>query len=211
MPSFRAAGAGNVEAPISGTLQVAYPSGITAGQFLLLHVVAQDPTTPAITTPSGWTLIDGRFSTDLTTRSACYWKLASGSESGNLDITATASTFAAGRIYAFNGGNGVEAASGALTDATGTAMLAVNVTTTAEKRRAVQVMFANGNTTIGDLSGETGTDYTEAVAEYASATGPVIFSLQTGSVPSATAISGGSATLGATSTYRARHGFAITP
>ena len=210
-PTFLSAGTGGSEAPVSGTLQVPYPATVAANNFLLLHVVAKDSGGPAITTPSGWTSFSARVSSDTLLSSALYWKLAAGTETGNLDVTVTADTVAAGRIYRFSSGSGVEAAGSAVTDASGTGMSAVNVTTLGSDRLAIQCFFAKVNTTIGNISGETNADYTEAVAEYASATGPVIFSCQAAAVASATAITGGSATLASAGTYRVRHGFAIKP
>lgn len=209
VPSFLSAGTGAREAPVSGTLQVPYPATVAAGNFLLMHVRDADAGGASITTPSGWTLIKSQFSTDTLVQDCAYFKIATGSETGNVDVTTTGGSYSAGRIYRFATGTGVEAAASAATDASGTGMSAVNVTTLGSNRLAVQLLAAQVNTTIGNITGESGADYTEAVAEYA--TTSLIMSCQTASVSAATAITSGSATLGSAGTYRNRIGFAIIP
>ncbi|MDF3016529.1 MAG: hypothetical protein K0R44_1754 [Thermomicrobiales bacterium] len=88
-PAFGAAGAiskGNVE-----DLAPGFPSGITAGQLLLLHVergtTASIGSAPA--TPSGWTLQydDARNNGGgNAVRQWIFWKFATGTESGTLPI-----------------------------------------------------------------------------------------------------------------------------
>lgn len=210
--AFAAAGTGAQEVPLSGTLGVAYPTGIVFGSFLLLHVFLSHSAAPTITTPTGWTLIDSQAD-GANFRSSVYWRRADGTESGSLAVTVSGGdTFAGGRMYRMTGGNGVEAAGGARTAGAGTAMDAVNVTTLGPARLAVQ-MFATAvsSTTLGDISGESNADYTEAIAEFHSATGGFMLQLQTATIASAAAITGGSATLGTNGTQRTRHGFAITP
>lgn len=210
-PTFLSAGTGGQEKPLSGTMQVPYPATVAAGNFLLLQVYASDSGQgPSVTTPSGWTLIKNQTGATPGAMHASY-KIATGSESGNLDVTVSAAdAFAAGRIYRFSGGLSFEAAGSAITTASATAMTCVDLTTLGAQRLAVQLFGATVNTTIGNISGETNADYTEAVAEYAD-TGPVTLSCQIATIAAAIAISGGSATLGAAGTDRVRIGFAITP
>lgn len=202
-------GAGN---DASSPIPVPYPSGISAGDFLLLHVVASNAiAAPTITTPSGgWALIDSRSDTGLHKRSSIFWKTADGSETGSLDVSFGGSTNAIGRMYRFSHGSGVEAASGAF-DTTGSNAFAnvVSVTTTVAKALAVQCIWALQNTTVAAITGESGGDYTEAVAEFNDATLGVL-SLQTAEMASAGLISGGTAALGVNS-IDVVHGFAILP
>jgi hypothetical protein len=211
MSSFLDAGTGAIEAPVSGTLQVPFPGTVAAGNFLILHVVAKDGATGAVTLPSGWTSSSTRTSTDTTVATLVAYKIADGTETGNLNVTCTAGTFAAGRIYRFSSGTGVEGNGAAIaTDSAGTALNLFNVTTTGGNRLAVQLLSCNGNGVPGSATGESGADYTEAVAEYYSASGPVTLSCQVASVSTATAISGGSVSI-SSSAYRIRHGLAIKP
>ena len=210
-PRFVDAGAGATEAPVSVTLQVPYPATVVAGNFLLCQVYAVDTGVAAtVDLPAGWTGIRSIVSADGFARMRSFYKTADGTETGNLDVTTSGGDFSAGRIYRFSHGSAVEADSGTNTDSSGTGMTAVDLTTLGPNRRAVQLLGANVNTTIGDIAGESGADYTEAVAEYANAAG-VIISCQTALVPAAAAITGGSATLGSAGIYRIRHGFAIVP
>lgn len=209
MPAFIDAGSGAIENPISGTFQLPYPATVSAFNFLIAHVVAQHSGTPSISTPSGWTLFGTSPLSVLTgTLSKLFYKIATGSESGNLDITATADIRITGRIYRFDRGRGVEAEANTEEAASDTTQPVVNVTTLGINRRACQAMWAQGASTYADISGETGTDYTEAVAEYSSTT---MLGLQTGSVPNPTAITGGSCVIGTSITNKITHGFAITP
>lgn len=211
VPSFVDAGTGALENPISGTFQVPYPASVAAGNLLIMHIVATKAGDCTITTPSGWTLAG---TVDVGTgagESAVYWRIANGTEGGtNVDVTIDASSVCRGRIYRFGSGIGVEAHAATNTsDAGSTTHNAQNITTTYKNTRALQLMWANANTTIGNISGESGVDYTEATAEYASTGG--VMSCQSGSVAMPTAITGGSATLGASATIRITHGLAIIP
>lgn len=210
-PLFLDAGTGAVEAPVSGTLQVPFPATVAKGNFLLLHVVARDTVGPGVTTPSGWTATASRDSTDGFARSSSFWKVADGTETGNLDVTCTADTHVTGRMYRFSHGSGVEAAAGANTDASDVGLTAVDVTTLGLARIAVQLFYAEVNTTVGNIAGESNADYTELVAEYSSATGPVILSAQGAAVETVVAITGGAATLASAGAYRIRLGLAIKP
>lgn len=207
--TFGAAGTGDAVAGGMGTISPTYPTGITSGMILLLQIGAVDTTAPSITTPSGWTaLTDSGVATG---RQRAYWKVADGTETGTLAVTITQDSGAIARIYRMSAGSGIEAAGSARTAASGTGMSAVNVTTTGTLECAVQMLFAAVNTTIGDIAGESGADYTEAVAEFASATSGSILSLQTATAAAPATITGGSATLGAAGTERIRIGFAILP
>jgi hypothetical protein len=207
--TFGAAGTGAAE--LSSTpIAVPFPTGIAAGHFLLLHVAVTGSGLVTITTPAGWTLIDSRADAGASFRSAVFWKSATGSESGNQDVTYAADGVAIGRMYRFSHGSGVEAASGSVDETADTTVSAVNVTTTVDLAMAVQCFFHGANTTIGAITGESGADYTEAVAEFASATASALLSCQVAQVATATAITGGSATAGASGAH-IMHGFAIKP
>lgn len=209
MPSFIDAGAGT--AGIGGaTISPAFPSGIVAGQFLIAQVYAGDTTAPAVTTPSGWTSAGAFPSGANVYKQWLFWKVADGSESGTLAISLTADTTQAARIYRFSNGSGIEAAAGTRSAGGSTTIAAQNITTLDINRLAIQMFGAVVNTTIGSVTGESGTDYTEVVAEFAAAQ-PVIISFQAGQVPTPTAITGGTVTLGASGTQRCAYGAAIIP
>lgn len=211
MPAFISAGAGTSAAPPGATMSPAFPASIVAGDLLILHAAMSDTVGGTVTTPAGWTSIGAFPGGAQVTKQWAFFKIADGSESGTLAVTCSADTAGGMRIYRFSSGTGAEAAAGTRTAASSTSMPAQNLTTLGNNRLAVQLFAAWTNTTIGDITGESGTDYTEAVAEFASATGPILMSVQTGQVPTPTAITGGTATLGAASVQRDSYGFAIIP
>lgn len=100
--SFGAVGSGTG----AGTNSCApfYPSGITAGQLLLLQVVNKYPNNPP-TTPSGWNFI-GRWSGGAGSQgvdsgpvyTSAYWKIADGTESGQLTVDVPSGNAAMGKI-----------------------------------------------------------------------------------------------------------------
>lgn len=71
------------------TLNVPYPSGVAAGQVMILHASMIDASNSnaTLTTPAGWTLIDGPVRMSATYAQWAFWKRATGSESGTLTIT----------------------------------------------------------------------------------------------------------------------------
>jgi len=73
------------------TVSVPYPSGIAAGQMLILQVL-QATATDDIATPSGWTKLgsDSEGSGTTGANSAWFAKVATGSESGNLTVSRAA-------------------------------------------------------------------------------------------------------------------------
>lgn len=73
------------------TFNVAYPSGITAGDILVLHIVTNGGA-PSSTPPTGWTQVHRESTTVTNPRGGVYIKVASGSESGTLAVTVTSTT-----------------------------------------------------------------------------------------------------------------------
>lgn len=207
--AFQAAGVGAIEAPSSGgSIDIPYPSGIVSGNVLILHMVAKDATAAAaLTAPSGWTSIASVLSGGGLVRAAGFYKIADGTETGNLAFSHTsadADVYIAGRMYRFSPGASIESGSATGTDTSSTTMSSVAVTTTGTGGLAVQLYSAAVNTTIGD----TGSTYTEATAEYANAAG-VILSCQVRTCPTPESVGIASATLGTAGTYRQRIGFGI--
>jgi len=92
-------------------LAVAYPTGILAGDLLVLvHINKYSSTTPA--TPSGWTLLGNASSTggDIASyatadqgdvRGVIYTKIADGTETGTLTVTSTGGRAANARMFLY--------------------------------------------------------------------------------------------------------------
>jgi hypothetical protein len=207
-PTFRAAGARSAG-------PFAYPSGITAGDELHLHVVVETTEgthseAPALTPPSGWALI-GECGGPTGTAPNRTWRQsyllrktggATGSESGTLAVSADTGSVIAGRMYCYVGGSGAqEGAAVANTNAAGTAINQASITTTGADRLCCHYVYWSANATIGDFTGETGGNFTEAVAESSAASGTL--QVQTATLASAGTISGGSVTV-TSGSYRQR-------
>lgn len=99
-------------APATGTtsLAVPYPSGIAAGDLLVLGIANKYPAN-APTTPAGWTLRSGGQTSGGSGASGVdtgsvyasqYYRLADGTESGNLSVTITSGNAAVGVILRFS-------------------------------------------------------------------------------------------------------------
>jgi MSHA biogenesis protein MshQ len=105
--AFGAAGA--VANTATTTLTLPYPTGITAGQILIVCVCNKYPTNSP-TTPTGFTLAtnaqgtggSGAAGIDTgTVYMTVYYKIAVGTETGNLSITITANNTAIGRMFRY--------------------------------------------------------------------------------------------------------------
>jgi len=83
--AFGAIGIDTTPSAANSPVRVPYPSGIVAGDPLLLAAVNGDPT--GFTTPTGWTLAKGNSSVINDTGGAVYTKIADGTESGSLSVT----------------------------------------------------------------------------------------------------------------------------
>lgn len=191
IPAYDSAGAG-----ISGTgsLSVPYPSTVSAGDLLVLHCGARN-TGDTFSTPSGWSLLDDQNNT-FAMRSYVFTKIADGSETGSLSVTHAGGNLAAARMYRFTGvasSSYTEGLSNAGIGDTGSTVVAPTVTTTGTDRLALALVFTNTPSAHGSFTGETGGDWTEAVAEFTDATSPLVcLQLQTAQMASAGTITGGS-------------------
>lgn len=87
--AFGSAGAILEQTTASTTWNVPYPSGISAGDMLIVHISAGSNI--STTLPSGWTLI-AKDTTTTSTRIALIYKIATGSETGNLAVTMASGT-----------------------------------------------------------------------------------------------------------------------
>lgn len=105
--AFGAAGA--VANTATTTLTIPYPAGITAGQMLIVCICNKYPTNSP-TTPVGFTLAtnaqgsggSGAAGIDIgSVYSTVYYKVAVGTETGNLAVTITANNTAIGRIFRY--------------------------------------------------------------------------------------------------------------
>lgn len=186
--AYKSAGAGVSTETSGGALSPACPATVDANDILIAHVYYEG-TADAPSTPSGWTLLNpGGTAYVVETTIGRHWvfgRIADGSEDGAAVAFGTAggTNQRGARIYSFSGW-----VAGAITDIVGgfshqshaTDPQAPTVTTIAAGDLAVAFTAQNDNNTIGNFTGETGGDWTEAVAEYTAALTPgLMLQLQT--------------------------------
>lgn len=205
VPAYAAVGAGFANDSVT-TAAVAYPSGISAGDLLLLQVV--QATGGTVTTPSGWTLRSGADATPITAVQRVYSKTADGTESGNLSVGVQAQgagTFA--RMYRVTGDAAGEWGfeGGGTTNGNDNSAEMPSVTTTGVDRLAVNFLAVEDDNSVGSATGESGGNWTEAVAEFTTTVGnDACLQLQTAGLASAGTISGGSTTISASDPWVCR-------
>lgn len=194
-----------------------YPASISAGNLLLAHLLIRN-TTATATTPDGWTLIDGPDSNGAS-RQWIFAKSASGSESGSLTIDTNqgAGILAFAQIHRFtdwkNDATMANNFEGLVfeSSAGSTTVSDAGVTTSGADRLAVNFISLGNSLAMASFTGETGGDWTEAVAEARTTTANNgTLQLQTAGMASAGTVDGGSQTISG-STGWGIHGFAILP
>jgi hypothetical protein len=204
-PSFLGAGAG---AAGTGDLAIPYPSGVTAGQLLMLQLGSRSSNVPV--TPAGWTLL--WFDERVNPRQRIYWKLATGSETGTLAVTMGASNVNVGRMYAFGGVAAPPALfeSAVVTGADVGTLPGPTVTCGGTGRLAVDFVALDSNPALNPIAGETGGDWIEAVPEFLSDIGSNFgIQLQVATMSGGGTISGGTANLGGGSDACVGRAFAL--
>lgn len=195
IPAFGSAGAGAATA-LNTSISVPYPAGISAGDLLFLHVDVRE-NGHTVTTPAGWSVEAGDINNTFSTICSLFSLIAVGTESGNLTVSVGGGAAPYGaRIYRITGNqttagytegvsnSGIGDASSTVTDA--------GVTTTGDDRLALNFVGVNGTGALGNFTGETGGDWTAAIAEFTDAPSGVQLQLQTAELATAGTINGGS-------------------
>lgn len=233
VPSFVGAGAGAVATTGTGTVS---KTGCTAGNLLVAQLVIRgnnedwSALTNAVNvrgltgTLNSWTLIQqglgiGSFA-DLAAV-FCARVAADGTCSGDFTVGASGEDLFA-RIYEFTDAsvgttvdtvfeNGSQAGGGYFsTSATNTSIEDTAVTTNGPSRLALQFVATASNQTLGDFTGETGGDWSEAVDQFNSATGATAtLQLQTAVMAAAGVINGGA--IATASVAWGTYGLALRP
>ena len=183
------------------------PGTINAGDIIVLFVGLTVPagTVTSFTTPSGYTL-GASSGSGAAEGAAYYYKVAAGTEDGStVTMDGSFDSFSAARViaqaYVFsNSGAGGYHAVGGTNTGSSTTPAFTSLTTTEANELAVGLVWAGVNTTIGNPTGETGGDWTEAAAEDVASSR--LLQCQTAGMASAGTLSGGTATLGSTGPWR---------
>jgi hypothetical protein len=211
-PSYQAAGAGFRDS--GGPLLVPYPSGISAGHLLILQAVCR--TSDAFTTPTDWALLFGPDDSTglLQARQYIFVKSATGSESGTLSVAGTVNDSEA-RMYRFiDWANTTPIEDNfedtdAYTEGSDNSIEMPSVTTTGAEELAVAFVQIADDNAVASATGESGGDWTEALAEYTQTTGEdVCMQLQTATMAAAGTISGGTTSMSVSDPWQVR-AFAI--
>lgn len=196
--AYKSAGAGASTETSGAACSPASPATVDAGDILIIHAYFEGTAT-APSTPSGFTLLHGPEVIQSTIgRHWIFGKIAAGTEGGAANALGTqaVTTMRSGRCYSFSG-----RVSGTITDlvlgfaatSNATDPQMPSVTTTVTGAIAAACVAQNDNNTAGDATGESGGDWTEAVAEYVAALTPgLMLQLQTAAMASPGTISGGS-------------------
>lgn len=175
IPSFATAGAG-ATANAGGSASTAYPASLVAGDLLICHTL----TLASDTGYSGANLLSAGFELDAdkdvtfstTNRSRVYLKIASGSESGSLNVTAPSAGTVKTRMYRISNpiGGGIKAWSVSATLSGTDASIEMPTIPVRGQAAAVALIAVADDNAVASATGETGGDWTESTAEYADAT-----------------------------------------
>lgn len=202
IPVYKGAGTASGATGACGLITVtpSYPT-VAAGDFLLLFVAFRSGTLVSLNSvPNGWSLFDSEHDGGPDAYYLIY-KFADGSETGSVSLDATysgATPRGLARIYSFTGVNTTTPVGdlGAETSGTGTSHSAPSITTTDTNVLACAVAYKRAPTTLSTITGESGGDWTEPVAETGASN--ITLAISTSSKASIGSITGGSATWGAT-------------
>lgn len=175
--AYKSAGSGASTETSGAALSPTCPATVDAGDVLIAHVFWEGTTT-APSTPSNWTLLSGPHVIETTiARHWVFGKVADGTEDGaavafgNPAVT----TQRAARVYSFSGrvsGDISLLCQGFSHQSHATDPQMPTVTTVRAGALAVALVAQNDNNATGDATGESGGDWTEAVAEYTVALTP---------------------------------------
>lgn len=197
--AYKSAGAGASTETSGAALSPACPATVDAGDVLIAHVFWEGTTT-APSTPSGWTLLAGPEVIQSTiARHWVYGRVAGGTEDGAAVAfgSPAVTTQRAARIYSFSGrvsGDISLLCQGFSHQSHATDPQMPTVTTVRAGALAVALVAQNDNNATGNATGESGGNWTEAVAEYTVALTPgLTIQIQT-CIPTANpgTVSGGS-------------------
>lgn len=212
-PTFVGAGSG-VERLTTGSATVS-KTGCTAGNIIVfhLHVLGATEDWGGFVNEVNVEALDGGDNDSTTIRTGSNFQIVAGRAMANGTCSADFTVGASGediiaRVYEFSGGSlGTTAAAvfengAGVTDfdtGTGTSIGDAGVTTSGSDRLAINFLALESSQAIGSFTGETGGDWTEAVAEYSGTT--MTLQVQTAAKASAGTLDGGTYTVGASTTW----------
>jgi hypothetical protein len=171
--AYSSQGSGVATEASGGALSPLCPATVNGNDILIAHAWYEGTaTTPS--TPSGWTLLAGPYTVESAFRHWVFGKLAYGDEDGATVAfgTPAVTTMRAARVYSFTGyeaGLITEVVLGFAHISHATDPQMPTVTTTVRGGLAVALVGQADDNPQASATGESGGDWTEAVAEYAQA------------------------------------------
>lgn len=175
--AYKSAGSGASTETSGAALSPTCPATVDANDILIAHVFWEGTTT-APSTPSNWELLSGPHVIETTiARHWVYGKIADGSEDGaTVDFgNPSVTTQRGARVYSFSGyvaGAITQICDGFTHVSHATDPQGPTVTTPKAGALAIALIGQNDNNAQASFTGESGGDWTEAVAEYTAALTP---------------------------------------
>lgn len=203
--TFEGEGTGSALASIAN-LTPSYPvTGLAAGDIFFCHAAIRNLTT-VFETPSGWTLVGGLPDSNNAGNSWLFYKVADGTETGNLTLTTIGDTIDVklAKIYRFRGaaGSNLFGTNVTNTGSGSTTLSAPTVVGTETLGLAVCFTYESDNNGFTEFTGESGGDWTIPGTNFATSLGAdSLLSLQTAVLASPGTISGGSTTMAASASW----------
>lgn len=183
--AYKSQGAGVATETSGAALSPLCPATVDAGDILVAHVYWEGTTT-APSTPADWTLLSGPHVIE--TSIARHWvfgKVAAGTEDGAAVAfgSPAVTTQRGARVYSFSGrvaGTITELVRGFAATSHANDPQGPTVATTQAGALAVALVGQNDNNSIDSFTGESGGDWTEAVAEFVAVLAPgLLLAIQT--------------------------------
>jgi hypothetical protein len=189
VPESVASASGN-----NATATCPYPTGIVAGNLLLLTMIANDRFDHTFATPSGFTAVQAGGVSTTAPYMATFMRIATGSESGSISSAQNAGTNWHSRMVRWSGNNsvGVAVSSQSLDDTSNTTATSATLTPSGGST-IIMIVGAAGSVTVSGYtfttSPPTFTEYSDDVAQ------TLAIAIAYGERPESTATGTGSATL----------------
>lgn len=223
VPAFVQAGSG---ATITGTTGTASLAGATVGNFIVLHLLVDTAAAfPYVSGGSGFEACDGTDNTldfiqgiqvgatDLGSLRTWVGRVTNAAVSVDVDTNSSTNDMFM-RLYEFSGVSSdpvvtnVVESTASQAQGTSTTIGDADVTTTGTDELAIQLVGVVDNQAVGSFTGESGGDWTEAVAEYVGGGTVGVIQLQTAGMAAAGTIGGGSFVMAGSAGWGVQ-GFAI--
>jgi hypothetical protein len=187
---------------------VNYPAGWAAGDLIMLQITVRDATSGITTAPSGFTLLYGPDSNTVG-RQWIYYRFAVGSDTPSVSIAIAGAQCKVARMYAFRNVAASSFTEGDTNNfgfnAGSTTVSAQSVATTGIGRLAVAFVFTTYSNTVPAFSGSTGGTWTVSDTGFTTnsdSRGSV--QLETAIMGSGGTISGGTCTIGTSTSWGVR-------